>query len=103
MGKISDRKYDMDLSYKCYYRTVVRLNIPEGYNVIRLPERSKLNENGIQFEINVEHTNNEIIITQSFSRNTLTLSTVQMTEVIKTLKTINKLIKQSIELSNEKI
>ena len=98
---IKDREVPIENDYNYINRSVVTMDLPEGYEVSFLPEDIKAEESFFGFTINYEQKGNKVIATKEFYVNYLLLPVDSFTSWNKIIRQYSQSVRNSVVLKKK--
>ena len=99
--EFKDRKFGYEFDYKENYESNVKLTIPKGYKVAKIPENLEITEDNFSVSVKYEQTLSEIIYKKLFVFKNGEIRTNQISKWNDFNKKLNKVYNQQITLTKQ--
>jgi transglutaminase-like putative cysteine protease len=97
--ELKDRKTDYEFAYKKDFESIIKLQIPEGYKVTKLPENLVVKEENFDVAITFQKTEKEIVYKKSFVIKNGVVKAQEMGKWNAFVKKLNDVYNQQITFS----
>jgi hypothetical protein len=97
--EFKDRKTDYEFEFKKNYESIIKLKIPSGYKISKLPENLIVKENNFDATVTFQQKDNEIIYKKTFIIKDGVVKTADMTKWNAFIKKLTDLYNQQITFS----
>jgi len=94
-----DRKNDFEFPHKENYDALIKLEIPAGYKVTKLPESISIQKADYKITVSYEQAGNEILYKKRFTFTNGVIKAADLTEWNSFIEKLNKLYKEQITLT----
>lgn len=94
-----ERKSDFEFPHKENYDALIKLEIPAGYKVTKLPESVSIQKADYKITVSYEQVGNEILYKKKFTFNNGIVKAADFTEWNSFIEKLNKLYKEQITLT----
>lgn len=96
---LKDRKNDFEFPFKENYNAVIKLEIPAGYMVTKLPESLSVTTENYKVNINCQQVGREIVYSKSFEFKNGLLKSEEFADWNTVLAKVNKIYNEQITLT----
>ncbi len=96
---LKDRKSDFEFPFKENYNAVIKLEIPAGYKVTKLPESLSVSSDNYKVTINCQQVGGEIVYTKNFEFKNGLLKSTEFADWNAVLAKVNKIYNEQITLT----
>ncbi|WP_255512774.1 transglutaminase domain-containing protein [Flavobacterium sp. GT3R68] len=94
-----ERKNDYEFPYKENYESTIKLEIPAGYKVVKLPESISFSKDNLLVDISYQQVGNEIIYKKQFTFKNGVIKSADFTDWNPFLEKLSKIYNEQITLT----